>query len=117
MIVEILLPARLFERTRYRLIKPLELAGVVVPAGFVTDGASVPRPLWPLFPPTGRYFAAAVVHDWLLSNGCGWRMANQCFRRALQQQGLPFWVVASMYWSVQTYQFVKEILRAGTGRN
>lgn len=36
-----------------------------VPVGFETDFASVPRPLWPLFPPTGRYTRAAVLHDWL----------------------------------------------------
>lgn len=39
-----------------------------VPAGFETDFASVPRPLWNLFPPDGSYTAAAVVHDWLYRN-------------------------------------------------
>lgn len=36
---------------------------VVVPGGFVTDLASVPRLLWNLFPPFGTYTRAAVVHD------------------------------------------------------
>lgn len=38
---------------------------VTVPAGFVTDGASVPRPLWDLLPSWGTYSRAAVVHDYL----------------------------------------------------
>jgi hypothetical protein len=39
---------------------------IVVPAGFETDGASVPRPLWWLYPPLGGdYDRAAVVHDYL----------------------------------------------------
>jgi len=38
---------------------------VAVPVGFVTDGASVPRPLWWLLPAWGRYSRAAVVHDFL----------------------------------------------------
>jgi hypothetical protein len=38
---------------------------VVIPTGFFTDFASVPRVLWSLFPPTGVYGKAAVVHDWL----------------------------------------------------
>lgn len=38
---------------------------IEVPAGFVTDGASVPRLLWPLFPSWGRYSRAAVIHDYL----------------------------------------------------
>jgi Protein of unknown function (DUF1353) len=36
-----------------------------VPIGFVTDGASVPRPLWALLPAWGRYSRAVVVHDYL----------------------------------------------------
>ena len=36
---------------------------VYVPAGYLTDGASVPRALWSLIPPWGRYGQAAVVHD------------------------------------------------------
>src|SRR3990167_8670023 len=37
-----------------------------VPKGFYTDGASVPRPLWMLYPPFGEaYEAAAVLHDFL----------------------------------------------------
>lgn len=38
-------------------------------AGFHTDLASVPDWLWSLFPPFGRYTAAAIIHDRL------WRMA------------------------------------------
>lgn len=42
---------------------------VTVPAGFITDLASVPRGLWNLFPPWGDYDSAAVVHDWLYNHG------------------------------------------------
>ncbi|QVD49375.1 hypothetical protein LUCX_305 [Xanthomonas phage vB_XciM_LucasX] len=34
-----------------------------VPAGFLSDGASVPKPLWWLVPPWGNYGQAAVLHD------------------------------------------------------
>ncbi len=36
---------------------------VVVPAGFTTDLASVPYPLWALIGPFGRHTRAAIVHD------------------------------------------------------
>lgn len=36
-----------------------------VPKGFQTDFASVPKPLWALFSPFGKYTQAAVLHDWL----------------------------------------------------
>jgi hypothetical protein len=38
---------------------------ITVPAGFITDGASIPRPLWWLLPTWGRYSRAAVIHDYL----------------------------------------------------
>lgn len=38
---------------------------ITVPAGFVTDGASVPRALWAVYPAWGRYSRAAVMHDHL----------------------------------------------------
>lgn len=40
---------------------------IIVPKGFRTDGASVPRCLWAIFPSTGRYMRAAVLHDYLYS--------------------------------------------------
>lgn len=40
-----------------------------VPAGFITDFASIPRFLWSVLPPYGRYAAASVIHDWLYKTG------------------------------------------------
>ena len=36
-----------------------------VPIGTYTDFASIPRPLWAIFPRWGKYGNAAVIHDWL----------------------------------------------------
>lgn len=38
---------------------------VVVPAGFVTDLASIPRIFWSLLPRDGAYTFPAIVHDYL----------------------------------------------------
>lgn len=37
---------------------------LMVPDGFPTDFASIPRPLWSILPPVGKYDAAAVLHDY-----------------------------------------------------
>ena len=42
---------------------------VLIPAGYLTDGASVPRPFWSFIPPWGQYGQAAVVHDYLCDYG------------------------------------------------
>ena len=56
---------RLLEAFSYRLGSADGPESVVVPAGFLTDFASIPRGLWWLFQPTGRWAGAALVHDWL----------------------------------------------------
>lgn len=38
---------------------------IIVPSGFITDGASVPQFLWGFLPSWGKYSRAAVVHDYL----------------------------------------------------
>lgn len=38
---------------------------VLIPEGFLSDGATVPRLLWWLVPPWGRHGHAAIIHDYL----------------------------------------------------
>jgi hypothetical protein len=42
---------------------------VVIPKGFVTDIATVPRLLWGIVSPSGRHDLACIVHDYLLESG------------------------------------------------
>lgn len=44
-------------------------AAFVVPAGFVTDLASIPRALWNLVAPFELSIAAPIAHDWLYKHG------------------------------------------------
>jgi len=37
---------------------------IKIPAGFVMDGASVPRPLWGLLSPTGLLLIPGIIHDY-----------------------------------------------------
>lgn len=41
---------------------------IVIPEGFETDLASVPRFLWSVFPPFGNFILASLVHDYLYVN-------------------------------------------------
>lgn len=56
-----------------------------VPAHFLTDGASIPWPLWSLIgsPMRARFVAAAVAHDYLYSVGHDRRAADALFRELL----------------------------------
>lgn len=63
---------------------------VTVPAGYETDLASVPRLLWWLFPPHGKYRRAAVVHDYIYTHLChrfSRSEADDAFRRGCLECG------------------------------
>ena len=45
----------------------------------MTDLASIPRPLWTVYPPHGRYTWAAVAHDWPYRAG-RWADGTACTR-------------------------------------
>jgi len=54
----------------YRLGHPAGAEFVHVPVGFVTDFASIPRPLWTFWPsPGGKYDKPSLIHDALYQRG------------------------------------------------
>jgi hypothetical protein len=77
---------------------------IVVPVGFRTDLASIPRALWNILPKSSRYDRAAVVHDWLY-----WRapadvtraQADAVFREAMASLGVAAVTRWAMYLAVR----------------
>lgn len=60
------------DATRWELLQPLVYEGQSetfnIPAGYITDFASVPRIFVWLLPPFGDYTPAAIVHDYLITD-------------------------------------------------
>lgn len=63
---------------------------VVVPAGFITDGPSVPKRLSSFFPTRGPTFHASIFHDWLYSEG----------RAAWEAKGFGQYEADLLFWKV-----------------
>lgn len=90
---------------------------ISVPAGFITDFASVPWGLWNLEPPLGDAGKAAVVHDFLYATaGTGvWNgrrqitrakpysraEADAIFREAMKVLSVPAWKRALLWAAVR----------------
>ena len=64
--VYIVKPKTVFGKAKYKLLNAEIRLGYLIPKGFVSDGSTVPRPFWWLFPPVSSYFDATVLHDYLL---------------------------------------------------
>ena len=77
---------------------------ICVPAGTVTDLASVPRLLWAIFPPHGRWAKAAIIHDYLYDRAIGSKMdADRTFLEAMTVLGVSRISRAVMYWAVRWF--------------
>ena len=78
----------------WRLLEPVRYIGeeeiFEIPAGFITDFATVPRIAVWLVPRWGSFTIAAIFHDWLLSHsGVSSVDADNLFRRALRELRVP----------------------------
>lgn len=96
---------------RWRLVEPFEFwltdspdDVIRVPAGYVTDLASVPRLLWSVFPPHGRYAKAAIIHDWMYENGIRTKKeADRIFLDAMKVLNVPACQCGLMYCAVRLF--------------
>jgi len=78
---------------------------VRVGSGWETDGASVPRALWAIFPPmSGPYMEAAVLHDALYrAQPVSRKRADELFLEAMKALGVPAWKRWSIYGAVRAF--------------
>lgn len=73
-----------------------------VPAGFVTDFASIPRGAWVLLPRYARYGPAAIVHDYLYwTQPCTRSEADIALREAMREAKVGGLTRETIYRSVQ----------------
>lgn len=79
-------------------------AALTTAAGDMPDFATIPRPLWVLFPPTGPYGKAAVIHDYLYDMRIGTReRADAIFLEAMGVLGVPWLVRRLLYAAVRVF--------------
>ncbi|SUF28882.1 Uncharacterized protein y4iH Flags: Precursor [Salmonella enterica] len=75
---------------------------ISVPAGFVTDLATVPCIFWSVMPPDGKYAKAAIIHDYLYDNALRTKKeANLIFLDGMTVPGAPKWKRIEMYLAVR----------------
>lgn len=81
---------------------------IIVPEGFVTDFASIPRGLWNIFPPLGPWARAAIVHDYLYSTAglYGRYTRKRCddiFVEIMKILKVAAWKRTCMYYAVRAF--------------
>ncbi len=77
---------------------------IVIPVGFETDFASVPKLFWSIIPPWGRYGKAAVVHDYLYRTQTRTRKeSDDIFLEAMGVLNVVVWKRTIMYLAVRWF--------------
>ena len=73
-----------------------------IPAGFITDFASVPRIFWSVIPPWGKYGKAAVVHDFCYGTELYPRKrCDEIFLEAMEVLAVSLWKRRVIYTAVR----------------
>lgn len=85
-----------FDRYKFEVIEPLavnlDIIKFILPKGYTTDGASVPRLFWSLYPPyKPEWLTACVIHDYLCSQAIhadnqseAYKIADLALKEALE---------------------------------
>jgi hypothetical protein len=75
---------------------------IMVPQGFTTDFASIPRIFWAIFPRWGKYGNAAVIHDFLYyQQKYPRKKADAIFLEGMGVLQVSAWQQYPIYWAVR----------------
>lgn len=94
------------DKIRFALLDDykFELDGmsILIPKGYQTDFATVPRLLWSILPPIGKHNPAALIHDYLYDNRIGSRRwADKVFLEVMLRYSVKLVPAYTMYLGVR----------------
>ena len=96
-----------FSKDKFELVEDYHYSNVIVPKGYKTNGANVPRILWSIFPPNSpEYLSAVVVHDYLCDKS-SYKLADELLKEMMSELGVAKWKILLFYYSVRAYHIIK----------
>jgi len=92
---------------KFKVVKPFRFKDIIIPYGFRTDGASIPRIFWSLFPPNRTdYLPCAIIHDYLCDKK-EYKKADEYFKECLEELKVDKFSRTIMYLAVRLYHLIK----------
>ena len=96
-----------FSKDKFALCEDYRYGNIIVPKGYKTNGANVPRIFWSIFPPNSpEYLSAVVVHDYLCDKS-SYKLADETLKEMMNELGVAKWKVMLFYLSVRAYHVIK----------
>ena len=109
-VVEFIPAEKWWKRAKWKLyVGYLSHNGKIdVPPGFISDGASIWLIFRPFFSPTGRYFGAAIIHDYILVTTQDWKTANKEFENEMDCLSIKNWRKTIMIKAVKLWSKIRK---------
>lgn len=80
---------------------------IIVPEGFVTDFATIPRFLWFIYPRWGKYGNASVIHDYIyFKKMYSRKRCDEIFLEAMKVLKVSKFTRYAIYYSVRIFGFI-----------
>jgi len=80
---------------------------IKVPAGYVTNGANIPRIFWSVIPPfSPQLLPAVIVHDYLCDKEA-YALADKAFEQMLRELEVSVWKRVVMVCAVKWYHRIR----------
>ena len=96
-----------YDKHKFILLEDFKYKDHVVPKGFITDGATIPRIFWFIYPPNRPdYLPAAVIHDYLCEKEM-YKEADSMFKNCLSDLEIHKFTINTFYIGVITYHYLK----------
>lgn len=112
-----------FDKDRFEVVEnyefELNVTKGIIEQGYKTDGASIPRIFWSLYPPyKSEYFTACVIHDWLCSKAMheksiknAYKIADLALKEAMLILGVSKFTTYAFYYWCKYYHILKCYLK------
>ena len=91
---------------RFIVLEDFKYKDIVVPKGFTSDGASIPRIFWSFYPPNRTdYLPAAILHDYLYP--INKQLANCLFENILFDLNISKFDIFILVYGVRLYSLIR----------
>ncbi|AQW87100.1 putative protein (DUF1353 domain) [Campylobacter pinnipediorum subsp. caledonicus] len=108
-----------FGKDKFEVVEDFIFEGIKVPKGYKSNGANVPRLLWPIFPPNSpEYLSATILHDYLCDvadstikydtlKNVSFKYADDMLLKTLLSLGVGKFKSKLFYYSCRLYHKIK----------
>ncbi|MDL0088172.1 DUF1353 domain-containing protein [Campylobacter gastrosuis] len=96
-----------YDKDKFELTQDYKYGEIIVPAGYKTNGANVPRLLWSIYPPNSpEYLSAVVIHDYLCDKE-EYKKADEILKKMMTELGVAKWKIYAFYYACRVYHLIR----------